>query len=447
MLCLSYERFLCIFGGKCVRPYRNPTWSSGECAIACGGERSFKCIEATLGHFTPDRQVRGPRGHLCVGRERLYSALRTSGDALPARAKVAMGCVASEPLPQEARRQSSAPRAKSKTLAEEPAIEIVLCGQGESGKSTIFKQMRIIQAQEEGRAGAFDREERKRARQAVFDNIYGQMKLLVRAALAEEMEFDVPASADLARELLADTAEPDSASVGAMLKALWADSALKTTYAERDRLFNLNDGAGYFWDDLDRIYAPDYVPTDADLLRVRVRTQAADAAVFTYRGMPFRVVDLGGQRSERRDWRDALNRANHVLFVSSLCEWDQKLREDLSQSRMTETQNLFTTLMRDPDTAGKGTTVLLNKLDLLRDKLRDAEKQAAFYRHFTDFRGTTPSIHTAVAHISEQFQATARAAKREVRVHAITAVETDSIKVAWRDVRAAVMTQSLQGIL
>lgn len=367
------------------------------------------------------------------------SAARTVNDHL-------MGCVASQ-APQEARRQSVAPKAKSKARADAPVVEIVLCGQGESGKSTIFKQMRIIQAQEEGRAGAFDKEERQRARQGVYDNVYGQMKLLVRAALAEEMEFDAPATADLARQLVAgDAAEPGSASVGAMLKALWADSALKTTYDERDRLFNLNDGAGYFWNDLDRLYAPDYIPTDADLLRVRVRTQAADAAVFTYRSTPFRVVDLGGQRSERRDWKEALSSAYHVLFVSSLCEWDQKLREDFSQSRMVETQNLFTVLMRDPDTAGKGTTVLLNKLDLLRDKLRDEEKQAAFVRHFRDFRGT-PTPQTAVAHITDMFLATARAAKRDVKVHAITAVETDSIKVAWRDVRALAMADALQMLL
>ena len=79
-------------------------------------------------------------------------------------------------------------------------------------------------------------------------------------------------------------------------------------YGERDRLFNLNDGAGLcefptvlaalrvltsprsFWDNIDRIYAEDYVPTEEDLLRVRIRTMGFDEAVFTYKDTAFRVL-------------------------------------------------------------------------------------------------------------------------------------------------------------
>ena len=42
----------------------------------------------------------------------------------------------------------------------------------------------------------------------------------------------------------ADELNTSSAETGQMIKRLWAEEALKVIYGERDRLFNLNDGAG-----------------------------------------------------------------------------------------------------------------------------------------------------------------------------------------------------------
>ena len=356
-----------------------------------------------------------------------------------------MGCVAS----QKADAGDSKPAGgdKKKEKAPDHTVEMVLLGQGESGKSTIFKQMRIIQAQEEGKREAFAEDERKGARMLVYDNVVSQMKVLVKVAIEEEMEFDKPSTGELARAFVAKSDEDqDSPEMCVTLKALWADSALKVIYGERDRLFNLNDGAGYFWNDLDRLYAPDYVPSEADLLRLRVRTRGYDEAVFTYKKVAFRVVDLGGQRSERREWQAALDKASNALFVTSLCEWDQKLREDFNQSRMRETMHIFDALVNDPASAGKGITVLLNKLDLFREKLRVPEKAAAFAAFYKDLKGA-PTAESGVEHIREQFVTMARATGRRTAVHAITAVETDNIKVTWRDIRNQVIAEVVQAVM
>lgn len=362
-----------------------------------------------------------------------------------------MGCIASNEARGASGSAAADPPEQKKAKKKEPdlTVELVLLGQGESGKSTIFKQMRIIQAQEEGRAQAFQEDERKGARLLVYDNMVAQMKLLVKVALDEEMEFDSKAHADLARELLeknTDNADMSAPEVGATLKSLWSDSALKLIYGERDRLFNLNDSAGYFWDEIDRIYAPGYVPSEADILRLRVRTRGLDEAIFTYKDTPFRVTDLGGQRSERREWQAALQKASSILFVCSLCEWDQKLREDFNQSRMMETQHIFKSLVEDPVTANKGITILLNKLDLFREKLKDARKQEGFKNYFTDFKGTL-TADSGVAHIKDYFLKLARNTKRRAYAHAIIAVETDNVKIAWRDVRSQAVHEVVQGLL
>lgn len=42
----------------------------------------------------------------------------------------------------------------------------------------------------------------------------------------------------------------------------------------------------------------------------------------------FRVIDVGGQRSERKKWIHCFDNVNAIIFISSLSEYDQTLRED-----------------------------------------------------------------------------------------------------------------------
>jgi len=47
--------------------------------------------------------------------------------------------------------------------------------------------------------------------------------------------------------------------------------------------FSLNDSAGYFLDSLDRIGKSEYVPTEQDVLRTRVRTTGIVEIQFFYK--------------------------------------------------------------------------------------------------------------------------------------------------------------------
>lgn len=67
-----------------------------------------------------------------------------------------------------------------------------------------------------------------------------------------------------------------------------------------------------------------YTPTDEDILRIRVRTQGFDEAVYTYKDFRFRVTDLGGQRIERKHWPNIIDQSHTLLFVAALTEWDQR---------------------------------------------------------------------------------------------------------------------------
>ena len=85
----------------------------------------------------------------------------------------------------------------------------------------------------------------------------------------------------------------------------------------------------------------DYIPTEQDVLHARVRSTGIEEAFFEFDNMSFRMVDVGGQRSERRKWIHCFDCVTAVVFVSSLSEYDQTLREDDSQNRMKESLLLF----------------------------------------------------------------------------------------------------------
>lgn len=69
-----------------------------------------------------------------------------------------------------------------------------------------------------------------------------------------------------------------------------------------DRRYWLLDAASYYFDHAVRLASPDYVPTDEDVIMTRIRTTGIDTTEFSEPPYMFSVVDVGGQRNERRKW-------------------------------------------------------------------------------------------------------------------------------------------------
>ncbi|OPJ87826.1 hypothetical protein AV530_017766 [Patagioenas fasciata monilis] len=84
--------------------------------------------------------------------------------------------------------------------------------------------------------------------------------------------------------------------------------------------------AGYL-NDLDRIADSAYLPTQQDVLRVRVPTTGIIEYPFDLQSVIFRMVDVGGQRSERRKWIHCFENVTSIMFLVALSEYDQVLVE------------------------------------------------------------------------------------------------------------------------
>eukprot|EP00299_Pterocystis_sp_00344_P013825 c6814_g1_i1.p1 GENE.c6814_g1_i1~~c6814_g1_i1.p1 ORF type:complete len:209 (+),score=51.22 c6814_g1_i1:44-628(+) len=178
-----------------------------------------------------------------------------------------------------------ASRAIDKKMREERKnidanLKLLLLGAGESGKSTIFKQMKILHQK------GYNQDELTAARPQVHKNAIQSMKILIRNA--EIFEYDLSSVAN-AKEVVLDYPddEPLVPSLVASIDQLWKCEAIQNTM-KRSNQFHIPDCATYFLNALHRISAPNFVPTQQDVLMVRVMTTSVVQTEFEIQGVKFR---------------------------------------------------------------------------------------------------------------------------------------------------------------
>ena len=69
---------------------------------------------------------------------------------------------------------------------------------------------------------------------------------------------------------------------------------------QRDRM--LKRFAQYFFENVERTVDPNFVPSDDDILRCRVKTTGISETILKVGDLRYRLLDVGGQRTERRKW-------------------------------------------------------------------------------------------------------------------------------------------------
>jgi len=320
---------------------------------------------------------------------------------------------------------------KKSTWSQE--VKLLLLGPGESGKSTIFKQLKIIQD-----GGGYSQEELIAYTPIVRSNCVSQMRVIIEAAVNLKIEFFSQDVITSAQKILGLPAVGNvwNAEIGNAIKSLWQDKGIKETYGLGNKKYQLNETAGYFFDNIDRFMNDSYIPTYDDVLRVRVRSTGIEEATFIFEKIMFRVVDVGGQRSERRKWIHCFDCVTSVIFCASLSGYDQVLREDRTQNRMQEAILLFDEVANSNCFHKNDIILFLNKEDLFLEKIAAGVDLNVCFSNYTG--GNNPDV--AKEFIKQRF--VERSASR-VFVHYTTAIDTKNIEFVIRSVRETLLTNTL----
>jgi len=264
---------------------------------------------------------------------------------------------------------------------------LLLLGAGESGKSTIVKQMRILHEQ-----GGFSEQEKI---QKVLD-IKRNLRDGMISILTAMDEIDPPVSLErnsnqeskdfiLSQTRLYVDASHYTEEFYDHLQRLWNDRGVQDCH-ERSNEYQLIDCAKYFLDQIAIVRQPHYKPTEQDVLRCRVLTQGIFETKFSVEKVNFHMFDVGGQRDERRKWIQCFNDVTAIIFVVASSSYNMTLREDNSQNRLREALSLFETIWNNRWLKTISVILFLNKQDLLKEKI-DAgrSKLEDYFPEFSDY--------------------------------------------------------------
>ncbi|XP_041853559.1 guanine nucleotide-binding protein G(o) subunit alpha-like isoform X2 [Melanotaenia boesemani] len=309
--------------------------------------------------------------------------------------------------------------------AEKNVVKILML---ESGKSTVIKQMKIIYS------CGFSKQELISFKPAVLDNLLTSMKIvlqgmgMLRINLANKKN-KVHARSILSCSQCVGEDQELLPFVARAFFALWADHGVRTA-AARGYEFELNDSALYFFENMVRIIGPNYVPTETDVLRVRVRTSGVIETQFQVDETIFRLYDVGGQRSERRKWLSCFDCIHAVLFIVALSSYDMTLLEDPQVNRLQESLELFSSICTNTVFQKTTLIVFMNKTDLFREKILHSGRHLRLY--LSCYKGADGDVAAAAHYITAMFLAGNSRTSKPVYHHFTTATETANIQVIFQ---------------
>eukprot|EP01126_Amoeba_proteus_P023582 TRINITY_DN2369_c0_g2_i16.p1 TRINITY_DN2369_c0_g2~~TRINITY_DN2369_c0_g2_i16.p1 ORF type:complete len:308 (-),score=44.49 TRINITY_DN2369_c0_g2_i16:348-1271(-) len=300
-----------------------------------------------------------------------------------------------------------------------------------STQGTFAKQLKVIHA------SGFSDSEKSHYCDVIIDNITYSVQQLIAAAEEHNLPL-AESNRNFATDCQSVYKLEMNPTVGTNIKALIQDPAIVTARNEKYTTFHLPDSADYFLSNVDRIAAPGYVPSVEDLLRCRVRTTGIQELEITAEGALFTIVDVGGQRSERKKWVHCFENITAIIFFVAMSEYDLTLFEDDTTNRMHESLKLFDEICSSKWFAKTPVILFLNKRDLFSEKIKKSNITSAF----PDYTGPQ-TYEDASAYIRDQFMCLTENA---VYPHFTCATDTNNISQVFSSVREMFVSSSLNQI-
>ncbi|KAK3116335.1 hypothetical protein LTR53_003412 [Teratosphaeriaceae sp. CCFEE 6253] len=311
-------------------------------------------------------------------------------------------------------------------------VKLLLLGAGESGKSTVLKQMRLIHTK------GFQLPERKQWKVTIFQNLLHAFQVVFGAMEEQEVDFaddgniasGIRVTAHLATMLKFPSASPSS--------SLWRDHGVQSAIRKGNE-YALHDNLTYYFSDIERLFAKDYLPTDQDILRARLRTTGITETIFDTGNLAYRMFDVGGQRSERKKWIHVFDNVQVVLFLVAISGYDHVLVEDRNsvsdgeKNQMHEALMLFASIANSKYFEKSALILFLNKIDLFREKITTGA--APIREHFPDFTGGNRDVDAGQDFFARKFKNLVPDPGKEAYVHYTNATDTNLLDKTMKGVQ------------
>ena len=322
----------------------------------------------------------------------------------------------------------------------ENIVKILLLGAGETGKSTIVKQMKIIHGD------GYSIDELNDFKTVIHNNLLTSMVEVIKATEKLNIQLHNLSNQAHAIEIVqcSSLLKPGieiSSDLGEKMKLLWQDDGFQECLKHAPD-YHLSDSAPYYFQRIEQILNPFYVPNEQDVLRSRVQTTGIVETTFKSSKITYRLIDVGGQRSERMKWLHCFDDVKAVLFVASLNEYNMTLIEDGTTNRMEESLNLFQAINYNKFFDNSSIILFLNKVDLFTVKINSTTHHLRLF--YPQYTGPDHDVSAAQEFILEQFLSRNPRKHKLVYPHFTTATDTSNIKVVFKVVMETIVHKLLQ---
>jgi len=306
----------------------------------------------------------------------------------------------------------------------ESRVKLLLLGTGDAGKSTFLKQMKLLHKD------GFSTREIIQFQLVLQENLLTSMqKILLHDQVSVPKKLKEHKKKVL--ESLTVTACVES------IVLLWSDPAIKSAYENRSELYiQIPSTADYFFDHAQRIAAENYQPTPDDIFRAKLKTTGISELTFNAEGVEITIVDVGGQRSERRKWLHCFDDVTSVIYLAALDEYNMRLEEDNETNRLEESLRLFGEMTDSQFFKPASWILFLNKSDLFKDKI----ERFPISQYFSDCTAST--FEQSLEYIKKKYETQFKGSR--LYVHSTCAIDTSNCKRVFSVVKDTILIHALE---
>ncbi|KAI0370109.1 G-alpha-domain-containing protein [Pilatotrama ljubarskyi] len=232
------------------------------------------------------------------------------------------------------------------------------------------------------------------------------------------------------------------------MNELWRDPKVRNRLEEKR--IRLEESSGFFLEEIDRITAKMYFPTDDDVLKARLKTTGVVEHTFSlaktseWRGVEWKIYDVGGARNQRQAWAPYFDDVNAIIFLIPISAFDQVLAEDPSVNRLEDSFILWKQVVENKLLAHVNIVLFLNKVDLLKKKL---ESGVRLVHHMPSYN--QPNDYKSVSQyfryrFGAMHQSLSPNKERQLSIHLTCVTDTRRTHTIISSVRDSILTANLR---
>jgi hypothetical protein len=152
------------------------------------------------------------------------------------------------------------------------------------------------------------------------------------------------------------------------------------------------------------------------------------------------VVDVGGQRNERKKWIHCFDDVKAILFIDNLAGYNRVLFEDHSKNMMKESLELFEQTVNNPTFRDTPVFLFLNKKDLFERMIR----QKGLNTTFPEYDGPNDAM-ASMDFVAKMFRSKAPPGK-VIEVQYVTGLWKRDVRCAFEEVKKKLLEQNAKTI-